>query len=102
MRSAVLPIALSVALIGCSAQDPQSRLVKACMGDPSASEAQCECFATEAEENLTPELFERFVEALENGEEGGQDLMSDLGPEDGMQLMGFIFSVTATCDMEMS
>ena len=102
MRSALVLSICALVLAACGAQDPKSRLAQACMGDPSATEAQCDCFAQEAEENLSPELFGKFVEALENGEEGGQELMSDLGPDEGVQLMGFIFSVTASCDMEMS
>ena len=102
MRSAIVLMVMTFGLAACGAQDPSSRLAEACMGDPSATRAQCDCFAKEAEENLSSELFTKFVDALEDGEQGGQDMMSDLGPDEGVQLMGFIFSVTSTCDMELS
>ncbi|MEL7547213.1 MAG: hypothetical protein AAGJ84_11215 [Pseudomonadota bacterium] len=102
MQKALMTVLMIAGLAACGGQGGKAKLVSACMEDGSATQEQCDCFATQAEETLSPELFGKFVSALEAGEDGGQEMMADLEQDEGMQLMGFMFSVGTTCGMELS
>lgn len=102
MRAVLVIPTLVILLAGCGGQSDTAKLVKACMQDGEATRAQCDCFATQAEETLSPELLSKLADAIEDDEASNSEIMADIGMEDAGALMGFVLSVGTTCNMDMS
>lgn len=94
---------LGLAACGGSGGDAKSKLVKACLDEGGTAEAECNCMADAAVENLDADLLGKMVQAAESGSDSDaamNEIMGDLTPEQMGQFMAFAMEAGTTCGLE--
>lgn len=100
MRKLFLVSAGLLALAACGGGGDRAAIVNSCVENSDMNQADCECMADAAKDNLDPALYKKFASAVRSGEDATDKMMEDLPPEDQGKFVGFIMQAAMTCNME--
>lgn len=100
MLKKFLGLCMLVATLSACGVSERDQVFNACVEAGEATEAGCNCFADAAVESLDTEMIGLIISLADNPDAFDMDFFDGLSPDQGVALMGFLMSVSSTCDLD--